>query len=51
MARAAMRDCESIDQFYERVQDAMQKALDNNCKRLHVVVGVDYGELTEKEIK
>jgi hypothetical protein len=46
--RVKMRDGETPEQCATRVETAMQKALDRNCARLHVAVGVDYGELRQK---
>jgi hypothetical protein len=45
--RASMRPGETPEQFAERVEEAMQNALDRCCKRLDVSVGVDFGDLRD----
>ena len=45
--KAALRSGETEEQFGERVQEAMQNALDRCCKRLDVSIGVDFGDIRE----
>ena len=40
-----LRKGETVEQLYERLQDAIQTALDRSCKRLDCAVGVDMGDL------
>lgn len=46
--KASARPGETDEQFGERVQEAMQNALDRCCKRLDVSIGVDFGDIHEQ---
>lgn len=45
--KAKMRDNETMEQFAERIERAMNEVMDKHAKRLNVNVGVDYGDLKE----
>jgi hypothetical protein len=44
--KAKKQDSETMEQFAERIERALNEVLAKHAKRLDVTVGIDYGELT-----
>lgn len=45
--KALKQDNETMEQFAERIERAMNEVMDRHAKRLNVSIGVDYGDLKE----
>ena len=43
-----LRKGETASELHTRIEEAIQAALDRQCKRLNVAVGVDYGDLIDE---